>query len=227
MPLDRQSILQQAFAALNEAGLEKLTLRRLAARLGVQAPAIYWHFRNKQDLLDEMATQVMRETVQQRPALDAVQNWQDWCIQLGRGLRGTLLAYRDGARMFSGTYLTDAALYGAMEKNLRTLVDSGFTLRQAVVALTSLYSYTIGFVIEEQATQPAPGEADPKYDLTVRDARVDREQFPLAHAAGREMFLSHDSRFLDGLGLIIAGMASILASTAARFDESCATSDNN
>lgn len=226
MPLDRQSILQQAFAALNEAGLEKLTLRRLAARLGVQAPAIYWHFRNKQDLLDEMATQVMRETVEQRPALDAQQNWRDWCIQLGQGLRGTLLAYRDGARMFSGTYLTDAALYGAMEKNLGRLVDSGFTLRQAVVALTSLYSYTIGFVIEEQATQPAPGEADLKYDLAIRDARVDREQFPLAHAAGHEMFLSHDSRFLDGLGLIIAGMASILAGRAARFDESHATSDN-
>jgi AcrR family transcriptional regulator len=48
VPLDRKIILAHAFAILNDMGLEGLTLRRLAARLGVQAPAIYWHFKNKQ-----------------------------------------------------------------------------------------------------------------------------------------------------------------------------------
>lgn len=226
MPLDRQSILQQAFAALNEAGLEKLTLRRLATRLNVQAPAIYWHFHNKQDLLDEMATQVMRGLAEQLSALDAVENWQDWCIQFSERLRGTLLAYRDGARMFSGTYLTDASLYAAMESNLRRLVKSSFTLRQAVMALTSLYSYTVGFVIEEQAVKLEQSKAHSQYDLEKRNARIDREKYPLAYAAGSEMFLAYDARFAEGLGLIVAGMSTVLAAGAARFDESSATGDN-
>jgi AcrR family transcriptional regulator len=224
--LDRQSILEQAFAALNEVGLERLTLRRLAARLDVQAPAIYWHFRNKQDLLDEMATQVMRELTEQLPVYDAARGWQDWCFQFGSGLRRTLLNYRDGARMFSGTYLTDASLYEAMEANLRTLVSNGFSLRQAVVALTSIYSYTVGFVIEEQAREQWSGEANPQYDLEKRNARIDKEKFPLAHGAGREMFLGYDARFVEGLGLIVGGMSAELASGGAWFDESRSTGDN-
>lgn len=211
---------------MNEAGLEKLTLRRLAARLGVQAPAIYWHFHNKQDLLDEMATQVMQELAEQLPASDTVENWPDWCIQFGERLRRTLLAYRDGARMFSGTYLTDASLYAAMETNLRILVKSGFTLRQAVVGLTSLYSYTVGFVIEEQAVELEQGKASPQYDLEKRNARIDKEKYPLAYAAGKEMFLAYDGRFAEGLGLIVAGMSMALATGSARFDESSATGDN-
>jgi TetR/AcrR family tetracycline transcriptional repressor len=155
VPLDRQLILHHAFIALNETGLEGLTLRRLAARLNVQAPAIYWHFKNKQDLLDEMATQVFRESYQESAALETLHPWQAWANATSEALRKTLLRYREGAKMFSGTYLTDAELYAPMEANLRRLTREGFTLRQAVVGLTALYSYTIGFVI---LTNRAPAE---------------------------------------------------------------------
>ncbi len=46
-----------------------------------------------------------------------------------------------------------------------------FTLRHAVVGLGTLYSYTIGFVIEEQATQFALGKPNPQYDLAARGQR--------------------------------------------------------
>ena len=72
MALDRQVILQQAFAVLNDSGLEGLTLRRLAGRLNVKAPAIYWHFKDKQDLLDEMATEVLRESMRENEKLAAL-----------------------------------------------------------------------------------------------------------------------------------------------------------
>ena len=209
MALDRPLILAQAFGLLNEMGLEALTLRRLAARLGVQAPAIYWHFKNKQELLDEMATQVLREALHEAPVFDAVQTWQDWAWSYCRGLRATLLRYREGAKMFSGTYLTDAALYAPMDDSLRKLTGAGFSLRQSVLGLSTLYCYTVGFVIEEQATQPAPGEPNPQYDLAHRNARIDKEKYPLAHAAGEEMFTGQDARFQEGVNLIIAGMASL------------------
>jgi TetR/AcrR family tetracycline transcriptional repressor len=216
MPLDRQAILSQAFSILNEAGIEGLTLRRLAARLGVKAPAIYWHFKNKKDLLDEMATQVFREALNEAPVFDAEQSWQDFALSYCLGLRRTLLRYREGAKMFSGTYLTDATLYAPMDASLRKLTSAGFSLRQSVIYMSVLYCYAVGFVIEEQAVSPAPGERDPQYDLAHRDHRIDKEKYPLAHAAGAEMFLDQDARFLEGLSLIVVGMAAVLAPPPSR-----------
>jgi AcrR family transcriptional regulator len=215
MALDRQLILHQAFAVLNEAGLEGLTLRRVAARLNVKAPAIYWHFKDKQDLLDEMATQVFRQSYQESAALEAMPEWREWAIACSQALRKTLLRYRDGAKMFSGTYLTDAELYSPMEANLRRLTGEGFTLRQAVVGLGALYCYTIGFVIEEQATQLAPGEPNPQYDQAARERRVNKELYPLAAAAGAEMFTNHDARFAEGVSLIVTGLSTMLTRAGA------------
>ncbi len=209
MALDQQLILSDAFSILNELGLEGLTLRRLAARLGVQAPAIYWHFKNKQELLDRMATHVFREALQEAPPFDARQSWEDWARSYCVGLRRTLLRYREGAKMFSGTYLTDAELYAPMDASLRKLNGAGFSLKQSVVALSTLYSFTVGFVIEEQATILAQAERDPKYELAHRNARIDKDKHPLAYAAGSVMFTDYDERFLDGVNLIIAGIAAM------------------
>jgi len=211
MALDQKLILGQAFAILNELGLEGLTLRRLAARLGVQAPAIYWHFKGKQELLDKMATQVFREAVHEAPPFDENLPWQDWARSYCLGLRKTLLRYREGAKMFSGTYLTDAELYAPMDASLRKLTSAGLSLRQSVVGLSTLYSFTVGFVIEEQATALAQAERDPKYDLAHRNARIDKEKHPLAHAAGSVMFTDHNTSFLEGVNVIIAGIASLQA----------------
>jgi TetR/AcrR family transcriptional regulator, tetracycline repressor protein len=210
MALDRFVILNQAFSILNDAGLEALTLRRLAARLGVKAPAIYWHFKNKQELLDEMATQVFRDASQEAPPFDAGQSWQDWALSYGLALRRTLLRYREGAKMFSGTYLTDPSLFAPMEISLRKLTGSGFSLQQAVVGLGALYCYVIGFVIEEQAVELAPGRPNPKYDLSEREKRIDKTRFPLACEAGAMMFADHDTRFVEGVSLIIIGMSALL-----------------
>jgi TetR/AcrR family transcriptional regulator, tetracycline repressor protein len=57
--LTREAVTRAALRLLDEVGLEGLTTRRLAAELGVQSPALYWHFRTKQDLLGEMAEAVI------------------------------------------------------------------------------------------------------------------------------------------------------------------------
>jgi TetR/AcrR family transcriptional regulator, tetracycline repressor protein len=211
MPLDRPVILHHAFQILNESGPESLTLRRLAKALGVQAPAIYWHFKNKQELLDEMGTQVLREAIAQPSGSEAAESWQVWAMAYGLGLRRILLRYREGARIFSGTYLTDTTVYDAMEASLRILTSAGFSLREAVAGMGTLYSYAIGFVIEEQAVQPPPKQTGTRYDLAMRNQRINKETHPLAYAAGEELFTRYDSRFHAGLELIVNGMARKLA----------------
>ncbi len=205
MALDRTTMITAALELLDEAGLEGLTLRRLASKLNVQAPAIYWHFKNKQELLDEMASAVLRAGVQKMP-MSAGVKWDKWAIAYGQGLRRMLLLHRDGAKMLSGTRLTDNSLYAPMESALRTLVDAGFSPKLSMVALSTIYSYVVGFVIEEQAVCPLPGVRDEFYGPQQRGSRIDGEKFPLALEAG-ELFSNFDQHFEIGLKLIIAGIA--------------------
>ena len=200
MPLDRTVTINAALKLLDEVGLEGLTLRRLAAALDVQAPAIYWHFKNKQELLDEMASTALRRGLEGLPSAATRMSWGKWALAYGRNLRRIFLSYRDGARMISGTRLTDTSLYAPMESALRKLTGAGFSNYQAVVALSTIYSYVVGFVIEEQSTM-----GDAFFDLGARDARVDPAQ-PLAREAGKYLFTRYDRRFIDGLRVIIAGL---------------------
>jgi hypothetical protein len=156
-----------------------------------------------------MATQVFREALGEAPVWDAAQTWQEWALSYCMGLRRTLLRYREGAKMFSGTYLTDATLYAPMDASLRKLTGAGFSLRESVIGLSTLYAYVVGFVIEEQAVQPAPGETAPKYDLAHRDGRIDKEKYPLVHAAGTVMFADQNARFLEGVHLLLVGIAAL------------------
>jgi TetR/AcrR family tetracycline transcriptional repressor len=210
MGLDRRVVVRAALRLLDEVGLEGLTVRRLAGALGVKAPALYWHFKNKQELLDEMATTMLRDLLEEPESFG--RTWAEWVAGSAGALRRMLLGHRDGAKVFSGTYITDDALLGTQELPLRKLTGAGFSLRDAVRGYATVYSYTIGFVIEEQAVQPRPGERDERYDPEKRAERIDTEKFPLTVAAGEEAFGGgYDERFEHGLGLIISGMERSLA----------------
>ena len=210
MALDRETVVRTALRVLDDVGLDGLTLRRIASELGVQPPALYWHFKNKQELVDEMAAAVLADTVRDfAPGADA--GWEEWALQFGHALRRMLLGHRDGAKVFSGTYLTDTDLYRPMEAALRTFTDAGFSLAGATGGMMTIYCYTVGFAIEEQAVHPRPGEPDPRYDVARRAERLDAETLPLARAAGQELFTGFDERFTRGLQLIIAGLRASLA----------------
>lgn len=212
--LDRKRVVEMALELLNEVGLEGLTLRRLATELGVKAPALYWHFENKQALLDEMGTAVLRQLADTVPGIPDDAPWQAYLTESMRMLRSALVRYRDGARVVSGTYVTDDALLEAMERPLRRCVDAGMPLRETVQGWTTLYNYTIGFVIEEQAVYPTPDAFDERYDPDTRAARIDARRSPLAAEAGRLMFgASGDERFDAGLRLIVAGIEQRLEET--------------
>ena len=204
--LSPERVVRSALALLNEVGLEDLSLRRIAKTLGVQAPALYWYFKNKQALLDEMATTMLKDFLADSPSYHQELSWREKLIPGMRGFRQMLLRYRDGAKVFSGTNLTDTSALKAMELPLQDLTQAGFSLGQATQALRTLYFYTIGFVIEEQAVFPLPGAQDTRYDLEQRAQRIGTENFPLSVAAGEIMFSDFDNSYDEGLHLILTGI---------------------
>ena len=66
MKVNRDIIVQAALRLLDDTGLEDLTLRKLAQALDIQAPTLYWHFKSKDALIDEMATDALGRLLEQR-----------------------------------------------------------------------------------------------------------------------------------------------------------------
>ncbi|MFJ7075897.1 TetR/AcrR family transcriptional regulator [Streptomyces sp. NPDC098781] len=202
-PLDRTRVADTALRLLNEVGLDGLTLRAIAKELDVKAPALYWHFKDKQALLDEMATEMYRRMIAGTP-LDPDDTWRERLLKANRGLRAALLGYRDGAKVFSGSRFTAVVHAEQMEDTLRLFTAAGFSLAQAVRATSTTYLYTLGFVTEEQGVEPLPGERREGYDISER-ARL-LADFPLSAQAGAEIFADYDRHFEEGLAVVIAGI---------------------
>ncbi|MFF0158937.1 TetR/AcrR family transcriptional regulator C-terminal domain-containing protein [Streptomyces sp. NPDC005263] len=202
-PLDRRRVADAALTLLNEVGLDGLTLRAIAKELDVKAPALYWHFKDKQALLDEMATEMYRRMVAGTPPAPG-DSWRERLLTSNRGLRAALLGYRDGAKVFSGSRFTGIVHAEQLEGDLRLFTAAGFSLAQAVRATGTTYLYTLGFVTEEQGVQPLPGERREGYDIEER-ARL-MADYPLSAQAGAELFQDYDQHFEEGLALVIAGI---------------------
>ncbi len=211
--LTKAAIVAAALDALDETGLDGLTLRVVAARLGVQPPALYWHFRSKQDLLDEMATEIWRQVTTGLKALPPGIRWDEAMSAFARMTRQALLSRRDGAKMVSGTFLTDSSLLREQEAGLTSMLAQGFTVASAIQAYQLLYSFIIGFCIEEQAVSQAIAAGDTRYSLDRRAERVGAAEHPLVARAGPEIFGDPDRRYDQMISLIVeaAGRARDLA----------------
>ncbi|RBQ15846.1 TetR family transcriptional regulator [Spongiactinospora rosea] len=199
-----QTIARTSLRLLNETGLDGLSMRLVAKELGVRVSALYWHVRNKQELLDTIAETLFLDAIDGLEAPARSQSWDDWLrAQAGR-LRHGMLRYRDGARVFAGTHLTHPALFRMTELTFRTLMDEGFTLSQASSGYHALYHYTVSYTIEEQARQGSGyGEENPYQ----RPLEVDPARYPLsAQILGGRWQEDPDAGFEDGVRLILAGM---------------------
>ena len=210
--LTKAAIVQAALDLLDETGMDGLTVRALASRLGVQAPALYWHVRNKQALLDEMATQIWRQIGDVMVALPAALPWRELMATYAATVRRELLAHRDGAKAFSGTTLTDPTVIRRQEGIFENLVGQGFTLKDATRGLLLLHDFTIGFCIEEQARAQVTASGDDIYTSPGRRAElIGREAAPLAVEAGPVIFGDPGTRFTESIDLLLETIARMRA----------------
>lgn len=206
MKVDRRRILDTALALLNEVGVDALSTRAIAERLGVRQPALYWHFRNKRALLDAMNGEILaraRDARTPRPG----ETWQDFLRRNARGFRAALLSYRDGARVHAGTEAAPDDLEH-VEIQVMALVRAGFTAGQALQLFVALSRYVVGCVLEEQAS-PIAGSAE--------QTRLDEaaQAYPvLAQALAYYRVSGHAGLFERGLELIVKGAEAELSTAS-------------
>ena len=203
--LDKGTVIAAALELLNEVGMDNLTTRKLAERLKVQQPALYWHFQNKRALLDALAEAMLTER-HTRSLPEENEDWRLFLKENAQSFRTALLYYRDGARIHAGTRPTEPN-FGAAETQIRFLCAAGFGPKHAVWALRAVSHYVVGSVLEQQASDA---------DERVPDRPDVSEQAPssflhdLFHELEKEGI---DAAFNFGLDSLITGFERLRSST--------------
>uniref|UniRef100_A0AAU3H7H1 TetR/AcrR family transcriptional regulator C-terminal domain-containing protein n=1 Tax=Streptomyces sp. NBC_01401 TaxID=2903854 RepID=A0AAU3H7H1_9ACTN len=180
--MNRETVITEALRLLDDVGLDAVSTRQLAKRLGVEQPSLYWHFRTKKDLLAAMAEAAMAPHAVP-PLPEPGDDWRDWFLENTRSFRNTLLARRDGARLHAGT--VPSGDLDRIRRKLAFLVTSGVPERDAQMAMLAAGRFTVGSVLEEQADPDSGNAADLPDDVPAID---------------------HESAFEAGLALILDGL---------------------
>lgn len=81
--LDKRQIVREAIMLLREDGIDKLSMRKLAARLDIRAPTLYWYFPDRSSILRQVIIQLLQEVIEQVPNCDT---WQEWLYEFGQSL---------------------------------------------------------------------------------------------------------------------------------------------
>jgi len=133
----RSDVVERAIVVLDETGLEALSMRRLAADLGVQAGALYHHFDNKAGLLAAVAEEILRRG--RRPA--EIVAWDAELHLLCVELRDAMQQHRDGAALIAQVHRSDAE---ALERPMRAALErGGADQRVARVGARSLVRFVL------------------------------------------------------------------------------------
>jgi AcrR family transcriptional regulator len=143
--LNQAQVVNAALTLLDEVGVDELTMRRLAEKLGVKAASLYRHVRNKGELLvllgDEISGQI--------PLLRASGTWRHQLEEMAWNVRRGLLAHRDAARVLAATPPFGPRRLRHIELLLRTLRASGMSGTNAVRAAYHCNNFVTEFVADE------------------------------------------------------------------------------
>ena len=175
--LDRDEIVAIARRLLVDEGFEALSMRRLGEACGVRGPALYWHFKDKDELLGliiESVTADLESGTDDQP-------WDERLVLLARSLRHLLVRHRGLATVAAGGYtLAESALAG-LDQLIGVLVSVGFTHREAISVHYAILTFVTGFVTYE-ASSPLFGMAASEPGSAAR--RAGKERFgPLTNTA--------------------------------------------
>ena len=208
--LSREMVADRAVELADTEGLEAVTVRRLATELGVTPMALYWHFRNKEELLAGLADRVWSE-------LDTdVDDAEPWHRQL-RGLLESLLqvlrSHPCASQLILEGEKQSSSMQLASEMTLEVLHRGGFGPEQAAEITRNALWTGLMLVMSEPGFHPeltAAEIAEKQRTNRVRMALLPPDQFPrLVEAAEPMSSCDPEFHYRFGVDLFIAGVRAL------------------
>jgi AcrR family transcriptional regulator len=156
--LSHSRILDAALELVDEQGIGALSMRKLAARLGVEAMSLYNHVASKADLLDGIAARVFEEIELPDPALP----WDRRLRELGIGAHAALNAHPEVVRLLAGEGANPRSVDALrfLDSLMGALLDLGIDERAAARAYRSFFGLLYGSVLVGAGEKPEGARAE-------------------------------------------------------------------
>lgn len=150
MALTREQVVGTAVSVLRDFGLADLSMRRLARELDVQVGALYWHVKNKQELLVDVAAQLLGDIPTEAPTGQGPGAGRSAVVQLATAIRSALVPVPDSAEVVQlAQSMQPAAL--APLTSLRDLLEAaGVGPGHSAWAQHLVLNHVLGSVAAEQ-----------------------------------------------------------------------------
>ncbi|AFH91190.2 TetR family transcriptional regulator [Corynebacterium pseudotuberculosis] len=200
MQLSKDLIITASLEILDTYGLADMTMRRLAKKLGVAPGALYWHFKNKQTLIDATARRLLAPLFLLDPNSPP--------DTVAHKVRAIMLEHRDGAELLSAA-LTDDVLRKEVEQRIRQAF--GEHTYSQLVATTLLHFILGSMVIEQAALQRAVLHYGTEVTPDISASEQEKPQSLCSHTPEAQCDLeqqrhAYAAQFTEGLRLIMAGL---------------------
>lgn len=147
--LDADEIVTAALDIFHESGLDAVSMRSVANRLGVSPVPLYSRVGNKEALVDAMAEHMLADLA---PRRGDDEPWADYATRWATELRSRLGPAREG-RLILG--LDRAAYVEASRPLVEAMRRGGLSADAAVQACRLLMWATIGFVAVQGGAEPS------------------------------------------------------------------------
>jgi TetR/AcrR family tetracycline transcriptional repressor len=206
LQLTRVRVVEEALAVIAQDGVQALTMRRLAARLGVVPGALYHHVRNKQQLQDLVLDNVLAEIDLD---LDSTLGWTEQLKLLAHRLRQVLEDHPGVAGILKTRDPLGPHSLALAEAFLGPLQAAGFADREAGLAFFLLLDYAIGFAVSSATSvnEQRVGDDAIRAQLHEFFRSLPPDRFPALVALGEHVWLDNrDERFAAGLDVLVDGL---------------------
>lgn len=150
MKIRQEEIVEAALALVDEQGLGALNMRAIAARLGVQASALYWHVPSKTVLMRAMAESFYARALAAAGA-GRGKDWRRWLIDYGTALRRELLGHQGSAQLCATARPAPDTAAAAADALAAPLVEQGLSRADALSVIASVNALVLGWAVYEQS----------------------------------------------------------------------------
>jgi len=207
--LSRDTVAEHALKIADTEGLAAVTIRRLAQDLGVTPMALYWHFKNKDELLAGVVDHVMAGVSADRAAGDP---WPRQLRAMVEALVGVMRAHSSLPDLLQAIDKEKALSFvRATNDALELLSQAGFDLDEGYWIASYLLHGAIGLVAAQPgcpSSMTTAQAAEWRRQKRIGMERLPADQFPnivaLARTAEQEPDLDRYYRF--GIDLLLAGV---------------------
>ena len=206
--LTADAIVEVAVRICDSERIDSLTIRRLAADLGVGPLTLYSYFRSKEEILDGVADHVLGSF--EVPPVDG-HSAEETVRSLAHALLGMMRRHPSVVYlMASRTTTSGRSMKGAMDDVIGCLRAVGFKDEAAVRVYAALMIYALGFASYQLPRQwGLPGEqaAELRRQQTHFYASLPRDEFPnLVDLSPVVTTMASDEQFDFGLDALVAGL---------------------